>query len=136
MPLRHRLQDGVIWITTEGDVEYDEGIASLGRALEAAKQADPVARWDIVFDVRRSSENRSADELRRIAQLVAENGSVLSGRTVVIAGDDLHYGLSRMFQAYCELHGLRAAVRRDPDAALAWLRETAAGEAGRETGMD
>jgi hypothetical protein len=126
MPLVHELRDHVIWITTVGDVEYDEGLAALGRALADAERTDPKAQWDIAFDVRQSSENRSPTELEGIASFVAMNDAVLSRRCVVIAGDDFHYGLSRMFQAYCELRGIRSAAVRDTAAALEWLEESSA----------
>jgi len=126
MPIEHELRDGVIWTTTVGDVDYEDGIGSMRRALEAARAADSSRRWDIVFDVRRSSEDRSSDELQAIADFVAASDAVLSGRCVVIAGDDFHFGLSRMFQAYCELKGLTPQVVREVDAAESWLR----GESG------
>ena len=123
MPLTHALRDRTIWITTVGDVEFEEGLAALGRALDDAHGTDASAGWHIAFDVRDSSERRSSEELRGIARFVGENRAVLSGRCVVIAGDDFHYGLSRQFQAYCELHGLQSSVVRDLKDAARVLRD-------------
>jgi hypothetical protein len=120
MPLTHEIRDDTLWVTTVGDVEFDDGLAAFARALEDARSTDPAARWDIVFDLRRSSELRSAEELEDIARFVGDNLNVLSGRCVVIAGDDLRYGLSRQFQVFGELHGLRPSVVRSlEDAARA-----------------
>ncbi len=129
MPLSHALDGRTVWITTVGDVQFDDGIAALGRALDDARRSDPDAAWDIVFDVRRSSESRSSGELQGIAAFVAENAGVLSGRLAVVAGDDFHFGLSRMFQAYCEQRGLTPTVVRDPDAARDWLESQGASRA-------
>lgn len=124
MPLAHALRDHCIWITTEGDVEYGDGLASLERALEAARAENGDAGWDIAFDIRRSSEHRSAQELRGIVDYVADRRPLLSGRCVVIASSDYLFGVSRMFQAYCELRELTATVVRDEESAREWLKES------------
>jgi hypothetical protein len=41
-----------------------------------------------------------------------------------VAVQDSHYGLTRMFQAFCELEGTRVEIFRDTASAEAWL-ETA-----------
>lgn len=125
MPLVHTLDEHTIWITTEGDVEYADGLASLERALEAARERDANRGWDVAFDIRQSTENRSADELRGIVDFVAGARPLLSGRCIVIAGGDFQFGVSRMFQSFCELRDLQATVVRDVDAARAWLSEDA-----------
>jgi len=71
MPMSFDLQEGALWFRTWDDVVYDEGIAVLERGLEAALQASAQRRWPVVFDIRESRENRSADELRGIAEFVA-----------------------------------------------------------------
>jgi len=120
MPLTHELRDRAIWIITRGDVVYEDGLSSVERALEAARERDPDIGWDIVFDIRDSRENRSAAELERIAELVDNARPLLSGRCAVIAGSDYLFGVSRMFQAYCELRNLDSIVVRDPGELQDW----------------
>jgi len=42
----------------------------------------------------------------------------------IVAVQDSHYGLTRMFQVFCELEGTRVEIFRDTASAEAWL-ETA-----------
>ncbi len=121
MPLSHALRDDAIWITAEGDVEFASGIVVLEHSIQSAQASDPTVRWHFVFDIRASVEDRSANELRGIAQFIADRLQVLSGRCVVIAGDNFHYGLSRMFQAYGEGLGLSTQVVKTASEATAWL---------------
>ena len=60
----------------------------------------------------------SPDDIRRLA----ENLPFRPGtRRAYVASSDLHFGLSRMAQAYSAASGLEAQVFRDRAAALAWL---------------
>lgn len=124
MPLSHQLRERTIWITSEGSVEYQDGMDTLEAAIASARAADAGAHWDMAFDLRLSGENRSSEELRGIAQFVADNIPPLSGRCVLIAHSDLLYGLSRMFQAHCELLEIDSAVVRDVATAEAWIAGT------------
>jgi hypothetical protein len=121
MPMSFDLQEGALWFRTWDDVVYDEGIAVLERGLEAALQASAQRRWPVVFDIRESRENRSADELRGIAEFVAAHDGVLSGHCAVLASDALHFGLGRMFEAFSQEHGIDVRVFREPEALVAWL---------------
>lgn len=121
MPLSFEQRGDTLWVIAEGDVDYASGLAAFGNALREAGKSDPARRWHLLFDVRRSTEDRDADELRGIAGLVAENADMLSGRCALLAGDDLHYGLSRMFEAYCQARGLAARVFREVPEAESWL---------------
>jgi len=126
MPIRPDFRDRTLWLVTEGDVDYEEGLAILLGALAEAERIDGAARWDVVFDIRRSEEERSPDELRQIASFLGEHGRVLSGGCAVIAGDPLHFGLGRMFEAFTEPRGIEVRVVSDEAEAADWL-------AGRRT---
>lgn len=104
-----------------GDVDHAGGLATLREGFAAAAAAVPGRRWHLLFDVRHSSENRSADELRAVAAEVAGAGDLLTGRCAVVAADPLHYGLGRMFAVFAEGLGLAADVFPDVPAAEAWL---------------
>jgi hypothetical protein len=121
MPITYELRDDTLWFVTVGEVDYRGGLRVLVEAFEAARAHDPKRRWNVVFDIRSSSENRSADELQGIASVVAQNDAVLSGRCAVVAGDSLHFGLARMFGTYAEGLGLDVTVVKDVPRAVAWL---------------
>lgn len=60
----------------------------------------------------------TADMLRRLAQQ-----SIFSPgtRRAFVAAQDSHYGLTRMFQVFCEIEGTRVEVFRDLASAETWL---------------
>lgn len=122
MSLRYEIRDHVLWFETQGDVEYDEGLDTLGAAIRDAGERAPGRRFDVVFDIRNSRESRSSRELRGIAEFVGSHAEVLSGRCVIVAGDAFHYGLGRMFGAYSESQGVEVGVVRDVGAAISWLQ--------------
>ncbi len=126
MPLRHELRDGVLWFVTEGDVDYEAGLGVLEQGIEEAHRAAADRRWDVVFDIRESAENRSKHELVGVAAFVAGHRDVLSGRCAVVASDPFHFALARMFSAHAESRGVEALVTRDVRAALDWLATRAA----------
>jgi hypothetical protein len=124
MPITYELRGDAIWFVAVGEVEYDSGFAILDRGINEAATRDRDARWHVVFDILGSHENRSADELRAIAEFVAKHDEVLSGHFVVIADDEFHYALARMFTAFCENLGMQADVVRDVPSAIEWLEAT------------
>ena len=123
MPIRHELRDEVLWFVTEGDVDYQEGLGVLAQGVEAARAQAPDARWDVVFDIRRSTENRSGPELVGVAQFVADHLDVLSGSCAIVASGTLHFGLARMFSAHAENLGVETVVVRDDESASRWIAE-------------
>ncbi|MBX9585251.1 MAG: hypothetical protein K2X87_33515 [Gemmataceae bacterium] len=124
MGVDYQLADGVIRFVTTGGVEYSDGAATLRAGLDAAAAADPGRRWGLLFDIRESAENRSGDELRNIADLIAARRAMLSGRAAVVVADPLHYGLGRMFGVFMEHLGLTARVFTDPAEAETWVRSS------------
>jgi hypothetical protein len=75
----------------------------------------------LLFDSERTEATRSSDELRDIAadlkDLAPEFAAVM-----VVAPDDLRFGLGRMLAAYAEHLGAEVLVFRSRDAADAWIR--------------
>jgi hypothetical protein len=123
MGMSYHLSDGVIRFVTAGDVVFRRGIDVLREALTAAAAAPPPGGWHLSFDIRASTENRPADDLRGVAQLLNAYRPILSARCVVVAADPLHYGLGRMFAAYMDTLDLTTAVFYDPADADRWLRQ-------------
>lgn len=122
MGLAYHLADGFVRFVTTGGVEFSDGTQTLRDGLAAAAEAAPGRRWGLLFDIRESAENRSGDELRTIAALIAARRGILSGRAAVLVADPLHYGLGRMFGVFMEGMGLTAAVFTDPAEAEGWVR--------------
>lgn len=111
MGLTFELSATILRFFTSGDVEFVPGTQTLHDGLEAAVVAGAgSARRHLLFDIRESRENRSSDELRAIALLIAPYRSRLSGRCAVVVSDLLHYGLGRVFGAYLEGSGFTVEV--------------------------
>lgn len=119
MGISFELKDRTIRFVTVGDVDFAAGLQVLEAALATA--AEQGSGWGLLFDIRSSSENRSADELRGVAEVIARHRDALSGQCAILAADPLHYGLARMFGVFAESLGLTAMVFRTEAEALAWL---------------
>lgn len=126
MPLSYQIEDGLLLYTTVGGVDYQHGLAVLSAGLAqyaGTKPAPPM----VLFDLTRSTENRSNGELQGIAAVVARQ---LPGARIALAvGSDFHYGLSRMFAAHLDDAVEAIKVFRDPSAARSWLRDVRNGSA-------
>ena len=117
--IAYHLDGDLLRFVTTGGAEYAAGAVVLRRGFAAAAGGP---RRHLLFDIRASDEDRSPDELRGVADLVATHRDVHTGRCAMVAADPLHYGLARMAAVFFETHGFEAAVFRDLDAAEAWLR--------------
>jgi hypothetical protein len=122
MPIEYAIRPEAIYLETVGDVDYEKGIAAFEAAVREAR-AEGVARRPVVFDIRRSEETRSAEELRSIADFVSRHLDVLAPRCAVVTGDDFHFGLGRMFEAFADTHEVEVTVLRSIDDVPAWLAE-------------
>lgn len=120
MALVYRMEDRCIVLASQGHVAYEEGLQVFSAAITAA-QASPFSSWHILFDITASEEDRSEQELRGIASFIAANKEILSGRCAIVADDPLHFGLSRMFQAYCASLDVAVEVFDQLSTARSWL---------------
>jgi hypothetical protein len=69
----------------------------------------------------------STEVLRRLArQSIFAPGT----QRAFVAAQDAHYGLTRMFQVFCELEGTRVEVFRDTASGESWLETATAPERG------
>lgn len=123
MGLEYDLTDDVLAYGTVGDVEYRDGAVVLQEGLAAAEQSwsESGRRVHLLFDIRHSSERRSADEIRSIAAMIAPWRRCLSGRCAVVVGSPVYYGLGRMFLSYLNFDESDSAVFYAKDAAVRWL---------------
>jgi len=119
-PVRHLVVSRAWGILTDDDIE------SHYKRLVADSGFDPTFRQLCdMMEVTRI--DATSDVLRRLAQQ-----SVFAAGTqrAFVAAQDAHYGLTRMFQVFCELEGTRVEVFRDTASAEAWLETATAPEPG------
>ena len=129
MPIEYEIDSGVIWMRTVGEVDYQSGRKVLDAAIADAHALASPRKLPIVFDIRASRENRSADEARGIAQFVSLHLDVFDRRCAVVAGSDLLFGVARMFGSYAETYGVEVSVFRSIEEVNDWLRAVLAPEA-------
>jgi hypothetical protein len=107
-------------LTVSGILTADEVIRALERFFESDVTRDLV--WD--FSGADLSAITRVGMERIIA--VARAGARLrpDGRTALVVGEDLSFGLSRMYESLSEVrdHPIHHRVFRDKGEALAWLR--------------
>ncbi len=118
MPLHYRIENGIVFTMASGEVTPEENFAFTRRWLSDPDLPSPVrvCRENDTFTV------PTADEIRRIADLMESLDAPDGSRVALVAGGDLEYGVSRMYQAWADGADYRVAVFRDRDEAVAWLR--------------
>ena len=124
MSLTYEIRGDVLWFTTEGSVDFVDGLHTIQCGFSEASDAsvaEPERRWNLLFDVRQSTESRTSGELQDIAKLIASHRGMLTGRCAIIVSKPLYYGLSRMFAVFMESLGLRTSVVHSEEEAIAWL---------------
>ena len=119
VPLTFELRDGIGKFTTVGDVEFDEGLKVLNMGLQEVVEFSDKSRL-ILFDLLKSTEDRSANEILEIANAVKEK--LEFGKLVMVASAPLIYGLSRMFAAHTDVDGFDTFVTKTMDEALLQLK--------------
>jgi len=127
MGVAYELKSGIVLFTTTGDIEHYSALDTLKAGLSDAAGCPTAGGWHLLFDVSKSTENRDPNELRNIANAIAERRSSLSGRCAIVAVDPLHYGLSRMFGVFISGLGFEVHVCHDLVAAIQWLNTSERG---------
>jgi hypothetical protein len=114
-------------LTVVGEVTSGEVVGALEQFLKGGVTRDLL--WDF-RGAKLSAIHR--DDIERIIA-VAKAGAHLrpDGRTALVVGDLLSFGISRMYELLAELkdHPIRHHVFRDVEEALAWLRPAPADSA-------
>ncbi|MBA4188215.1 MAG: hypothetical protein C0467_09390 [Planctomycetaceae bacterium] len=121
MSVAYELMAGTICFTTTGDVEHRSALDTLQEGLADAAQQPVPGGWHLLFDIRKSTENRDPNELRNTATAIAMHRAALSGRCAVVATDPLHYGLARMFGVFMSGLGFDVNVCNNLEDAKHWL---------------
>jgi hypothetical protein len=95
------------------------------RAALIAAFADPrgANAAGLLFDIRgsRSIVQRTADEVRAMAQFIASHGDHFGRRLALLADSGAAFGLMRLGAVAVEQHGIEAAVFRHESDAEEWL---------------
>lgn len=119
MPLSFHIDNSIGFFTTTGDLDYGEGIKILHEGLQEIRSnlKNPL----ILFDIRKSKENRSSKEIYGIAEVI--RGYFDNAKIAMLVEGDLYYGLSRMLEAYIEPSNICTRVFKNYDAALTWLKD-------------
>jgi hypothetical protein len=84
---------------------------------------DIPAYWDStksLWDLRQVSELPSTNEIRSLAHLIRSSTSSPYWLAIVVA-QDVHFGLTRMFEMLSEQPGVERRIFRDYDQAWVWL---------------
>jgi hypothetical protein len=116
MPIDYIIGNGRVLTTGQGVVTFEEIYQ-----MALCQRKDPAFRghFDELLDLTQiEALQLSEAELQRIAAVSPfGNGS----RRAIAVTQDLHYGLSRMYEAFQESQGAKMRVFRSLPAALAWL---------------
>jgi len=121
MPVTHYVDSkrNILFVTRSGRTNPEEEAASFH-----ARKNDPAVSPGIpVFvDSRGVDPPDSPETIQQVAVNVAENAARLEcGRTAILVGSDVQYGMARMFMALTELIHPNVEVFRDEQTALEWL---------------
>ena len=122
----HR-EDGLTVFTASGPVTFEEQMAALVRFYNASPTPN------VIWDFRNIEGNRiSGEELRALIRYAKSNsGKRLPGKTALVTGTLLDFGLSRMGTTFSELEGSpwKMASFKDFQEARDWINEKECHEA-------
>jgi len=124
MPVSYMLEGALLRLELEGQYEPQDIIQQFLAGLGDPGCPEKVA---LLVDTTRSTslEKRAPDEIGRVAEFLGAYVQRIGGRCAIVARSDVHFGMSRMGSVYSADVGVDAQVFRDPESALAWLRNGA-----------
>ena len=113
-------------MTFEGDLDSQQIRAAYEEVL-----SDPSFRpgSQILVDDHATSFDPTMDEAQRLVEYFANLGDDVSHFAIVV-GKDVHYGIGRMVEVYCESRGINLRIFRDVEEARGWLDAVRAQPAG------
>ena|SRR5687768_5356570 len=101
------------WTTEEMERTTLEGVRSI-----AGREG-----FDAMCDITRTGRASTPAEIRRLVQILTEEGSALRGRrAAMVVGNPTSYGMMRMLSAHTEPIGIEVKVFTDLDEAMRFLR--------------
>lgn len=128
MPYSHTIQplEQYALMIAEGACDLDQTIVAMA-GLAHDPEFGP--GFGILTDARRVEYTPDAEETHQLATVASQRDFFLDHPMAIVVGQELNYGIARMFSALASLQGATAEVFRDMEEARAWL--TAAVAAGR-----
>ena len=125
MGIRTEFRDGILHAQVSGELTFDQAMQHL-REIEQMTEGMEVLRELLDF-AECENISLSSDQLRTTVSAGDQSLTRFTRyRLAIYAGDDLHYGLSRMFQIFHEIakHEIELEIFRDRELALEWLRKS------------
>lgn len=124
MPLLYKVSRHLLRFVVKGDVEYAQGLETARRAFdEVRKSSTPGGPlWNVLIDLKESTEVRTAQELQGMAMALAQHSDVLSGRVAVVALEPEHLQRVADFSAFSQKLGYVPRVFDDAAEAEEWLK--------------
>ena len=109
-------KDGVLVIA----IAVDPTVEDIKRALSKTRDASGYRNMSRLWDFREAAFDFSMEELEEIASF-ASSADAAPARVAMLVGQDLSFGVSRMYGAYRENTLTEVKVFRHEPEALAWL---------------
>jgi hypothetical protein len=121
VPVTYQIDQELRLIRTRctGDVTFAE---VLSHFRELVRDAALPRRLDVLLDLTEMGSIPESDQLRSVASEVAHLQQRLEwGSCAIVAGRDVLFGMSRMFQVFVESNFANSNVFREIDQAEHWL---------------
>jgi hypothetical protein len=120
MPVTYEFDGPIVALRLTGSYETADVRAALRGALDDPRCPHAAG---MLFDLRgsRSISQRTADEVRAMAQFIAAHAERFGRRLALLADSDAGFGLMRLGAATVEQHGVETSVFRDAADAEKWL---------------
>ena len=121
MAVTYTFDDRTVILRMTGTYSTGDIRAALLNALDDPARPPLVG---LLFDVRdsRSIAERTADEVRAMAEFLATNGDRFGRRLALVADEDAAFGLMRLGAVRVEQRGVDSQVFRNAADANAWLK--------------
>ena len=120
MPVSFEFRERALVMRLVGHYALDEWLGVLDDAINQPGRPDIVG---LVIDLTRSESVAARDnaDVRKIVRFLGERGAPLRHRVVVVAPEDLSFGISRMGEALLDPYGVVVGTFRTADESWAWL---------------
>ena len=125
MPYTYEIEplQGLVTVVCTGDMTLEAAAEVTDRVMK-----DPVYRptYACMVDLRRARFHILTTETRRLVDQNAEiapveGTSLQRGRTALVTGDEVSYGVARQYAAFASLRGIPVEAFRDLRTAADWL---------------
>jgi hypothetical protein len=113
----YEIENDRVLMTFEGDLDGRQLRASYEEVLNGPTFQ---SGSQILVNDRATSFDPTVDEAQRLVEYFASLGDAVSHFAIVV-GKDVHFGIGRMVEVYCESRGVSLRIFRDLDEARGWL---------------